>query len=402
MRTLTCLLVALPILAASAPLCAQTADPVVLVVGFTSGNLVAFNPTSGSWVEIVALQPDVPPGTGDRPRGVAVSSYGLIYISLRGGTQNVKRFWWDGQYAGDLMPPFPEIGPGQIKFAPNGDLIVAGDMNENSSIFRYDSITGTLLDHFNLPDYTNLVGLLVDYPFVYSPAFFQNHVARFDISTTPATGSPFITCCLDRPLGMTFSHRGTIFIASVNGALVQEFDPATGAFLGTFADLSTLGLSFVRDIAYDPNRERYYLTAYDDGFIEMDHDAHPTGSFHTALLSMAYSIVIATPPFPIAIPAESPPAETTSVSVTPNPGSTPVTILVRDHAMNDAGIPDARIYSSDGRLVRILHLSAWTPSQMAFSWDGRNLVGDRSPAGIYYFRLPMRGIEHTAKLVVSP
>jgi len=364
---------------------AQPQDPLVIVTGLISGNVVALHPESGGWVELVTMVPDEPPGTGDRPRGIAIGPNQLIYVSLRGGAQNVKRYWWNGSFIDDFIPSFPgPLGPGQIEFTEDGDLIVAGDEYENSSVLRYDGTTGVLLDHFRVDGYTNIVGLLVSDQHVYAGAI-QHPVLRFDLSQTPVTGAPFITCCTARPMGMTISHRGTILVTNHDVPLIQEFDATTGNFIATFSDLSSYGITRTFDIAYDAARQRYYVAPFQDGIIELDHAGAVTRLLNTDLLSGSYSLTIATPTVPISVSGAGIASHAApGVRVVPNPGRGPFTILMDSPAIADEPAL-ARLYDSTGRLVR--QLSAVGGLGDGLVWDGRNDQGSLSPAGTYFLNV---------------
>jgi hypothetical protein len=376
---------------------AQSQDSMLIVTGIISGNVVGFNLTNGASVEFVALTPDIPPGTGDRPRGIAVGSNHLLYVSLRGGAQNIKRFWWDGNFIDDFVPSFPgPLGPGQMEFTLDGDLIVGGDEYENSSVLRYDGTTGELLDRFRVDGFTNLVGILVDDPYVYAAATFQYTVLRFDLSQEPVTGTPFITCCTGLPVGMAMSHRGTILVTQYTGPLIQEFDGTTGEFVGTFADLSSYGIPGGLDITYDLLRQRYYFTAFDRIF-EFDHSGNVTRILTSPLISGAHSLTIATPPISLSSPTE-PMSPASALTIVPNPTRGTVTISIDSRA--DEHPRFARIYDVAGRMVRQLEESPHVPGYLL--WDGRDSQGTRIPAGTYFVRVNHSSMNQKAKIVLLP
>ena len=139
------------------------ADPVdtgrrAYVAGFRSGEIVRVNLDTGATESVVHLAPDVPETTGDRPRGVARGQDGNIYVGLRGGTRNVKRFSPDGTLLGDFTASIGGFGTGLIQFDDAGDLIVAGDISSSSSVYRYDGSTGALVENFSTSGHSNVVG----------------------------------------------------------------------------------------------------------------------------------------------------------------------------------------------------------------------------------------------------
>lgn len=260
----------------------------VLVTGFQSGNVVRFDLSTGAAEEVVVLEPEGAPGTGDRPRGVAVDRDNRIYVALRGGTQNVKRFSWGGAYIDDFTESIGGTGPGQIGFSRSGDLIVGGDVSGNHSVYRYDGTTGGLIDSFRLDGFQNVVGLLVDGDFVYSGSYYNGAIARYDLSVTPVAGIAFIAAnaLTERVLGMTIGHTGNLLIASTANGAVQEFDIVTGEFIRTFLPFGVV------DIHYDAYGERYYVTGSGNSATELDQDGNVTRVFQSSDLQGAYSVTV--------------------------------------------------------------------------------------------------------------
>ena len=232
----------------------------VLVAGFGSDNVVKFDVTSGAAEVLANLV------ANDRPRGIAVDAQGDIYVSLRGGTQNVVKLIPDPGGSGELIPiGFTEsirgFGPGLISFNDEGELIVAGDASR--VVFRHDGTTGDLIDSFTHSGCCNLVGLMVGGAYVYAGEYFQRKIFRCDLSTDPVECVLLISTTnnLDRPLGMTIGHTGNLFVANSLSSLIQEFDIDDGTFLGTFKDLSKFGLSGATDIHYDPGLGNYFISS---------------------------------------------------------------------------------------------------------------------------------------------
>jgi hypothetical protein len=273
----------------------------VLVTGFQSGNVVRFDLSTGAAENVIFLEPEGAPGTGDRPRGIAVDGAARIYVALRGGTQNVKRFTWTGSYIDDFTPSLGGFGPGQIGFSASGDLIVGGDVSGNSSVYRYDGVTGNLIDTFRRDGFQNVVGLLVDGDRVYSGSYFNGAIARYELSVTPVAGTTFIAADIRtrKVIGMTIGHTGNLLIASSENGAVQEYDIVTGAFVRTFLNFGVV------DIKYDAASGRYFATASGNGVTELDQAGNATRVFQSPDLRGAYSVAIATVSGPTAVEATS-------------------------------------------------------------------------------------------------
>jgi hypothetical protein len=265
-------------------------DRYALVTGFLSGNVVRFDLSTGTAEPMIALQPSSGGDTGDRPRGIAVDTQQRIYVALRGGTQNVKRFTWEGTPLGDFTQSIGGYGPGQIAFSSAGELIVGGDASLSSSIFRYSGDTGLLLGTFRLDGFANVVGLLVDGTTVYSAAYFTGKIARYRLADLPVIGASLVTGAglIDHAIGMTVGHDGNLFVASGGQRAVQEFNITTGAFIGTFLHL---GLSPV-DVKYDPYGRRYYVTDGGNSVLEYDESATLIRTLQSNLLNNTYSVAI--------------------------------------------------------------------------------------------------------------
>jgi len=258
------------------------------VVGFVSDNVIRFDLSTGAWEEVIKLNPD------DRPRGVAVDGAGRIYVGLRGGSQNVKRFEWDGTPLGDFTASIGGFGTGLIAFNDSGELIVAGDVSSGSSVFRYDGATGALIDSFSVGGLTNVVGLAVDGDFAHSAALFSGNIARYDLSQSPVAGATFVAGggLVDRPIGMTVGHTGNFFVSSTYDPAIQEFDIDTGVFVGTSLDVSALGFSGVVDFHYDGPTDHYFLTTHDDSVYEIDSAGTLFATYQSNALDGAYAMTL--------------------------------------------------------------------------------------------------------------
>jgi len=333
----------------------------------------------------VRLRPDDPSGTGDRPLGIALHQNGLICVGLRGGTQNVKRYDWDGSFIDDFTESIGGFGTGQIAFNADGDLVVAGDVSQNHSVFRYDGETGQLIDHFNLAGFRNLVGVMVHGSFAYAPSLFTDAVVRFDLSSNPVIGVGFIDAPdqLEWPIGMTISHRSTIIVANARDPRLQEFDLATGQFLGTFVDLSPHGAGGALDVKYSQDLDRYYVTDGGNRILEFSPAGQLLNVFSSTLVSGIYSLAVVADPR-TAVADEPIDDAATPVSIAHNPvsGSFTITIQAGPETFRNASIFDVL-----GRHVAKLLPNAVHSSGITLVWDGRDDSRQSAPRGLYILRI---------------
>jgi hypothetical protein len=78
------------------------------------------------------------------------------------------------------------------------------------------------------------------------------------------------------------------------------------------------------------------------------------------------------------------PAVTTLSAPSPNPFGASTTFAV---ALAQAGPVELAIFSVDGRRVRTLIQGIREVGEQRIPWDGRDELGQSSPAGVYYVRL---------------
>ncbi len=272
------------------------ASPYALVAGYHSDNIVRFDLADGSSEVVVQLEDTA------RPRGVAVDSQGYIYVGLRGLSQNVKRFTANGTFVDDFTASIGYYGTGHIAFHHSGDLIVAGDSSFNDSILRYNT-QGVMVDTFNISGVTNNLALAVDGDYIYSAAYFSGKTARYNLAVNPVVGTVIIDGTeLDSPSGITVGHNGNLFIASNGTGLIQEFDAATNAFIGTFVDISSFGeQSTLKDVYFDSITGHYFFTA-DSRLYEIDSNAQLVDIYaNYAILDGAGPIVVVPEPATLAL-----------------------------------------------------------------------------------------------------
>lgn len=237
------------------------------VTGFHSGNVVRFDLNDGGG-QVVFTLPDPGPsrpgmdGSGDRPRGVAVDGEGRVYVALRGGSRNVVRYTPASETIESFTESIGNFGPGLIDFDGQGHLLVAGDVSDDSSVFKYDGQTGALLATMNHPGVRNVVGLAVDEDSVYAAGLFSGAIVKYDLRGAEV---PQPTLLADVPrlrtLGMVVGHTGNLFVVEQKGRRIVELDVKTGNPIRTF--LTVDDVPGIVDIAFDSATRSYFVSTGD-------------------------------------------------------------------------------------------------------------------------------------------
>jgi len=282
------------------------AVPIAYVAEFIDGGegkVIKFNLDTGE-SEVFAVLPSSGDPMGARPRGVAVDDAGRVYVGLRGGTKNVVRYAQDGAFLGDFTQSIGGFGTGLIEFNQNDNLIVAGDISENYSVFRYNGTTGELIDTFNNPTITHVVGITVHEDTVFAAGIFSANIVQYELSSSPVSGSLFITNAVNpatgyKLIGMTIGHTGNLFAASGGAGVIKEFDIDTGALLDTFLVTNNL----TADFKYNPTTNKYYRSSNDSLYV-YDTNGQLVSTFTNPALTGAYGIAfadIASVPEPVTI-----------------------------------------------------------------------------------------------------
>jgi hypothetical protein len=101
----------------------------------------------------------------------------------------------------------------------------------------------------------------------------------------------------------------------------------------------------------------------------------------------------------IGVPETPPPALSGAPTLGPNPSSGPV-VFTYDLARD--ALVSLSIYGADGRLIRRLQSGAQTARRHEIPWDGRLTSGERAAAGVYYFRLMVKGEGGKVSSTVMP
>lgn len=178
-------------------------DGNLYVSEWTSGNILRYNPTTGSLIDVF-----IPAGRGGlvNPVGFLFAPGDNFYVSSGfrpagdSGTNRVLRF---SATTGAFKDTFIAEGSGGLRgptgltFGPDGNLYVAGYYSGN--VLRYDGTNGAFIDAF--------------------------------VPTKPANQPG----ALSEPGPLKFGPDGHLYVGCFGTRRIQRYDGLTGAFLDAFA-----------------------------------------------------------------------------------------------------------------------------------------------------------------------
>ncbi len=281
------------------------AGPYLLVNGQSSQNVVQFDLTTGE-ATVFAEYPGGPYPIGTYPRNLVVREDGAIFASMLAGTQNVVQLVEQPgssvRQAVSFSPSVGRLGTAQLAIYEN-DVFVAGDGARH--IFRYDGQTGTEIARFSVTGSNNIRGMTIKGSMLYYAEVFQNTVRMYDLTLDPLVGGTLIDSSphLYEPSHLTIGHTGNLLISSRQSTLVQEFDPITGQFLGTFidiADFEPVATGNYR-IEYMPEVDSYFVSTGRDRVYQLGLNGELTRILQSDLLDVVIGTAFLVPEPPTAV-----------------------------------------------------------------------------------------------------
>ena len=193
-------------------------DGLIYVTGFSSDNVVRFDPDDNSYVdEFVAAGLAGLSG----PKGLAFGPDGDLYVASA-GTSEVLRYDPDGSFDSIFVASGTLSSPGPLLFAPDGTLLVGDQVNDD--IEQYDATTGTSIGVF-------------------------------------ATLGPG-----GMPTGLAVGPTGNIFVTRFSDGQVEELDGMTGASLGIFAS----GLNQAHSLSFGPDGDLWVSDYWVEEIVRFD------------------------------------------------------------------------------------------------------------------------------------
>lgn len=272
----------------------STAGPYILVNGQSSDNVVKFDLTTGSDT-LFAQYPN-----GSMPRNLAVrSSDGAVFASLHQGTQSVVRLapqdGTDVWHAVPFAPSIGGLGPAQLAIY-QGDVFAAGDTSRR--VFRYDGVTGAQVASYTMAA-ANIRGMTIKGSTLYYAEIFQETVRTFDLSQNPAVGGTLFANSpnVNEPFHLTIGHTGNLFITNRADGFVREFDPISGALVGTFININTFDplADSHNMIEYVPLLDSYFVSTGRDTVYQISRFGTLMETYQSDLLDVALGVAFVVP-----------------------------------------------------------------------------------------------------------
>ncbi len=250
-------------------------DPFLLISGYDTNNVLAYDIHSGSY-----LDEFIPTGSGglDGPEALVIGSDGYLYVASA-DSHNVKRY--DAQ-TGGYVDDFTSGGvlryPRGMAFGPDGHLYVTGKSN---GIHRFDGTTGAHLGDLVAPSQHGLYRpqdlIFRGDGFLYVSNYGTNSVLRFDAITGAFIDDFTSGGGMNGPQGIAFGPDDNLYVASSRTDEVLRYNGQTGAFIDAFVTAGSGGLDNPEDqIIFGPDGLAYVSSHQTDNVLRYDGQ---TGAF---------------------------------------------------------------------------------------------------------------------------
>ena len=371
----------------------------MLVTGWTTSNVVAYDPITGAFDRVIA-------GSGadglTSAHSIAVGPDADLYVSSTG---NAKIHRYDGG-SGDFVEVFADPGavggasPADAIFGPAGNLYVSSIAN--GGIFRFDGTSGAFIDTLVAPGSNSMTSaeMLAWGPdgLLYVCSANTNGVKRYDINGTfmgnaVTTGSGG----LNDPHHLLFKPDGNLLVGSFAGGNVLEYDVVARTFVGEFVSAGAGGLGGPHGLAWGPDGHLYVADFFTNRVLKYSMvDGSPLGVFANTAPTLLAPSHLAFRSGVTAIPEMlAAAAERLGVrSVHPNPALDSQTV---EYHLGKSAAGSLRIFDAAGRLVQRFEVGG--NARGSITWNGRDGSGRRVPAGVYFVRLETAGGAAGRKLV---
>jgi DNA-binding beta-propeller fold protein YncE len=230
------------------------AAAMLLVAGQESDNLMIFDPATARFAELAKFT------KGSKPRTVAVSPKGEIFVGFSGGARSIVRVAPGNPV--EIKPVTKAIGtygPGVLVFA-GSQLWVSGDTER--VIYQVNTDTGELTVPAQEKTADNVVGIAVADNRVYLAEYGSGSILTRTIGSGRLSGERELVTKsphLKQPREMIVTPQGDLLAANVAAATVAQFDRTTGDHLRNLIDLGFAGQAGLHGLAYAPGTRRFYV-----------------------------------------------------------------------------------------------------------------------------------------------
>jgi streptogramin lyase len=209
---------------------AQTSEYEMLVSSRNTHSVKRFNGHTGDFIDDF-----VSAGSGglSTTQDLIAMPDGNILVSGRGNTSVLMY----ERASGDFLQPFTSgytlDNPTKIALGPDGNLYVSQWGSSQSTVARFNGISGQFIDDFT-PDLNLPLGHLWDSEGnLYVACYGSKDVRKFD-STGDFLGIFTEAGHLQGPTNLWFDENGSLFVIDWPLGSVLEFNESTGAFVKTF------------------------------------------------------------------------------------------------------------------------------------------------------------------------
>lgn len=196
-----------------------------------------------------------------------------VYVTTGNGpaASSVKKYDPSGNYLGDFISPgsSPLNWPQDIVFIENDAVALVSGLN-NNAIFRYDGVTGALIDTFasNISGPTRMKIGADGYLYVLEWSG-GSRVMRYDL--TGNFVDTFTNIAVSNSIGLDWDTTGNLYVSSYNGNAIYRFDPS-GNYMDTpistgLAGPTTIWFDSIGDL-YVCNWNGNFIKRFDATFTE--------------------------------------------------------------------------------------------------------------------------------------
>ena len=260
-------------------------------MGFSSDNIVSYDLETNVAKEVFRF------GEITRPRGLAQSSNGDLFVATRQGNKNVIRISLtdEGIEFTDFTDPIGRYGPAQVYIDDDDQIYVAGDTTHEVRVYLPNGSLGRSYQGKSVRG--NVCGFAVGADALFAAHLFrgalEKHSLEGDIAPTRFQMDPEV---MKNTYTAFVAPTGNLLVGGGRGnGKVLELDPMNGEVLGVFADLGEQGLDGVSSMIYVKGRQSYFFPS-PSGLLEYDKQGAFVGRHDIDFIDKVIAIGIARNP----------------------------------------------------------------------------------------------------------
>lgn len=228
---------------------AQTSEYEVLVTSRNTHSVKRFNAQTGDYIDDF-----ISSGSGglSTTQDLTIGLDGNILVSGRGNSSVLIYDRVIGEFLQLFTSGYTLDNPTKIALGPDGNLYVSQWGSSQSTVARFNGISGQFIDEFT-PDLNLPLGHLWDADSnLYVACYGSKDVRKFD-SDGNFLGIFTETGHLQGPTNLWFDENGSLFVIDWPLGSVLEFNASTGAFIKTFIS----GLQNAEGFDFGPDGNLY-------------------------------------------------------------------------------------------------------------------------------------------------